>query len=232
MRTALIGRAILAPPDQDKLARQLARLLPGTAMQHERFIGAAAEAVDCYRKLHWPGAQERAGQENQLAQLEDAARSYLKAVSVLSPSAWDRLRQKQFFVLRKEGRSTDPPLPPRRLTVDSAQWARITADAAQSLIEELHLKRRPGPKRDTAVSVLLCDLARAYGSIFGERPSAYRNGVFQGALAAIGNAYRLPLDIDERRLKSLLERELPSSQRPSRGRKRRKLNHTNSPEKI
>jgi hypothetical protein len=212
-----MGRAAWTGPVLNKATRarvdaQLKDVLPGTADQRRRFLEAAEECIDYYRKLYVPADQEHRGLGARFTRLAAAAREFAAAMAALGPEA-DLITQAQFLTL-----GAGDPADLERRTAEAVDWAEVTARAADRLLD------RPitpiESKTSPAQAKLIMDLAEAYDRIFGERPSPARLGSFMQAIGEILKACGAPI-LGESAVKTVLKRAQLSAPPPKRGRKRR-----------
>jgi hypothetical protein len=224
MRTAWIA-PVLEPGQRRELTQHLDRILPGESDQRSLFIDAAEECVDIYRKLGKAASAERAEQEHKLQRLLETATWFANAVSALGPDTRFLLYQHQWSVLGPRAEIPDA----HQRTAEAAEWARIIARAADRQLNNIRKRRRPGPKGDAAFGALISDIASAYDQVFGEQPSAAREGTFAKALKKILEAcgVRDPrgaseaLEIGETRLRSILKNQSFTGRAPKPGKKAR-----------
>jgi hypothetical protein len=218
-RSAYIG-SVFSVADRQSLVAALAERLPGDIEQQRRFIDAAGEAIDVHRKLTRPAVAEQSEREEKLRRLAKAASEFAEAVEAV---ARDKdtpflLRQWQWVELRDGASETS--VPHWEQTEAAAKWAQITARAANRGTENARRRRRPGPQPDRALRSLANDIASAYGAIFGERPSAARNGIFARALPTILSAGGVNAEVGETWLHSVIDGAPLPGAPPKRGPKR------------
>jgi hypothetical protein len=209
-RAAFIGR-VLEPAARALLDKGLSGVLPGTPDQRRRFGDAAEECVDAYKKLYVPAGQEHRDLDAKLLRLASAAREFAAAVTAMGDDA-DLVTQGQFLTL-----GTGEPAELERKTAEAAEWAEVTAEAADRLLD---YPRAPLPRTAPATAKLIADLAEGYERIFAERPSSARLGSFMLATNEILKACNGP-QIGESAAETVLSRMPFCAPPPRRGRKRR-----------
>jgi hypothetical protein len=203
-----------ANPIRDAITLELELILYGSPEQRGRFLEAALEVIDVYRKLTAPAIKARELRDHKVERLEETAREFANAVYAVDDDTRDLLVQLQANFPGGDGAL----FPPFSKTTDAADWARITADAAKRLkSKNKHPTRKDGS--------LILDIATVYSNCFDERPSASVGGVFERAINVLFQAANLP-EVGEKAIRVALGHLAADAPPPKRGRKPRRANST------
>lgn len=180
-----------------------------------QFLLIAEEEIDSYRKLTVPVLGEQKLLPEQFDQLEKAGRQFHEAVRAIGPIARSWIAQTQSIMLADRGAFEVVQF---EQTLEAAERAEFMAEAIVH-IRKLGWRRWEG----AAISALMENMAVAYEGVFGQQPSAAREGHFMKATAAILEAANLPT-IGENAVRRILRRAQSQflTPRPRRGRKPRK----------
>ncbi len=203
-----------------ELASELEHVLPGDDNQRRAFVQAADEALDEHRKLLEPIARAAELEDGHLEKLAKAGQAFEDAMERLGPDTRHLLR---IGLWSTTGKTSDPPS--LASVAAAAKLCGVTATAAEHL-RETDRKHRMRRARGS-IDALVKRLAFAYGTVFGERPSAAAGGIFAAALAQVLTAGGItdrngkPATLGEKRLRRILDRTHIDVPPPRRGRKRR-----------
>lgn len=223
MRAEWISGALTATARSDLVA-ELAQILPGTDTQRAAFLDAADEEIDAYRKLLAPATHEAELRKARFEALAASGHAFAKAMKALDDDSRDLLEQQQLALAGKDA------IPNFQLTLDAARWVLLTAQAAEKQVESM--KHGVGrPPQDEALDAMVAFLAHVYGRIFGQQPSAAREGCFARAIdATICAAGISSTSIGESRFRTIIKKSAQVVPPPKRGRKA-KPNTTKSAKK-
>jgi hypothetical protein len=192
-----------------ELERELRNKLPGTR-----------EARTCFLQLAWlaihaPRGVAKPVDRRHLEALITSSRKFAEAVAALNEDEQDLIEQEQFRLFRV---SHEPSF---ARIADAAEWARMTATAAEAIQAQLRQARPHGGLWPGRGRFVISQIARAYAHCFGGRPSAAPLGIFNRALTPLLEHGKIA-PIGQKQLTKLLEEIFPRSvPRPKRGRKRR-----------
>jgi hypothetical protein len=202
-------RRLPPKPMPRKLEEKLRKDLPGTP-----------EAQTCFLQLAWlaihgPRSEVKRVDRRHLQALIKSSHEFAEAVAALSEDEQDLIEQEQFCLFHVSH------APSFARIAGAAEWAEMTAAAAEGILTQLRQDRPHGGLLPGRGRIVIARLAQGYARCFGERPSAAPLGVFNKALTAL-----LPhgpiANIGQEQLAELLEEIFaPSVPRPNRGRKRR-----------
>jgi hypothetical protein len=170
------------------LRRDLDEILSGSPEERARFLERSLKAIDIHRQTVMSGAHAAALDAARWTKLATAGRAYYAAVSALDEDEKDLLEAALSEIMSPSQAALGSVWPPRFGDVRrSAQWSRLTAEAAHRLAGEIagsHGKGRP----ERNVHLLIALIARAYEASFHERPSYAREGIFARALRVLFEA--------------------------------------------
>jgi hypothetical protein len=204
---------VFDPATRERLFKDLARILHGTTDERRaKFLEAAELAIDLYHKIDKPFVADQEGLLKQLDRWEKALREVHEATYALGAFGSRLIAQQQSRMLADPLRAAKL----EKMTLEMADWAKFTADAIRER-RGAGLRRRKG-RTGPAMSALIENMARTYARVFGEQPSAAREGYFMQASTAILKAANLPT-VGEKAVRRILEQAQLHAPRPRRGRK-------------
>ena len=167
----------LSDDARHELARKLKSILPGSPEQQTNFLRLAEHEIDFYRKLTGPLKRSLDLLPDKLKRVAEAGNAFAAAIAGLDSNSKTILHQ--HLTVEMGGES----IPNFESVVAAAEWARLSAKAANGFLESLPAKSPgPSPGGDRAVVSLVGYIAGHYSRIFGNgRP--HRGGPCLSALS-------------------------------------------------
>src|SRR4051794_28893711 len=195
-----------------ELARELQSILPGLPEQQKKFLKLAEREIGFYRELTIPLKRSLDLLPDKLKRVAEAGNAFAAAIAGLDSNSKTILHQHLTVEM------SDESILDFENVVAAAEWARLSAKAANGYLESLSGgPPGPSPGGDRAVVSLVKCIAGHYAKIFRKRPSASRGAIFERALTQILDTCDVrdpedetrPLKIGETRLRSILQAQAP-----------------------
>jgi len=208
------GRICLAGFDDDTRNRILCRLKRHKRVDQSKvpaFVDKALRIINLHLELFEPDAKTTDVARHDLDQLSKHAEAFAQSVEKISGELQDQLILAQEEIERSPRQEKFRSLPNFARTVEAARWARVTARAAELMMQK-YIPPTQTNAREREQRHTIRELAECYRNVFGKDASSARDGRFAALMAEIlaevhksrpGAAEALPLP-GESRLKTIL----------------------------
>jgi hypothetical protein len=198
----------LAAPDRAGLDATLQSIWPEDD-KRERFIRAAEQCVDAYKKLDLPHLLDRGNRRDRFERAAKASRAFADAIGELGNIEWQliyqqlALEQCDGVVERRMKKAKELRLYLKAAPDRGLYFAQVFEDMMQ---KNPHLRASLARNRRAAEDTLLVGLMEAFACVDGHRPSAADNGLFSKIARAFLDAAAVELEYSQKRLKPLVAR--------------------------